>query len=274
LPGELARSFVIDAILSEGVVTDVAPEHGGHAELVRLVKGGRDLLDLPVRLCRPEVNRGTERDRPELPGFFYGPEANLIVFIGIREQLVVIDLADEGDLVGVLARDRTEHAERRRHRVAAALDRQLDDLLAVEVRRVRGEGRPGRVLDALVDRQDREIARARETAVVEERLQAAQHTRRTIAGREDPRDEVRPREVELRLRDRLALVLEQVLGVISEDRLEFARRRRCGGGHLLLLLAGSVIQFRPWLAPHRGAESRPAYNGESMSLVDWSIIIM
>ena len=58
--------------------------------------------------------------------------------------------------------------------VAAALDRELDDVLGIEVARVRGERRAGRVLDALVDRQDRDVAGAGQPAVVEERLQVAQ----------------------------------------------------------------------------------------------------
>ena len=44
-------------------------------------------------------------------------------------QLVVVHLHDERDLVRVLPRHRAEHAERRGHRVAAALDRELDDVL-------------------------------------------------------------------------------------------------------------------------------------------------
>ena len=112
LPGEVGRDFVIDAVFREGGVAHITPEHCCHPQLVRLVEGGRDLLDLPVRLGRAEVNRGAQRHRPELPGLFHGPEANLVVLVGIRQELVVIDLADEGDLVRVLASDRAEHTER------------------------------------------------------------------------------------------------------------------------------------------------------------------
>ena len=57
----------------------------------------------------------------------------------------------------------------------AALE--LDDVLGVEHLRVRGKRGPGRVLDALVDRQDRHVAGATEAAVVEERLQRPEHLR-------------------------------------------------------------------------------------------------
>ena len=90
-----------------------------------------------------------------------------------------------------------EHAERRGHGVAAALDRQLHDVLGVEVGRVRRERRAGRVLDALIDRQDRHVAGAAQPAGVEQRLQAAQHARRAVRQREDAVDEVGTRQVQV-----------------------------------------------------------------------------
>ena len=91
------------------------------------------------------------------------------------------------------------------------------------------------MLDALVDREDREVTGARETPVVEERFETAQHPGGAVAGRKDPGDEVRAGKMQLRLRDRFALVCEQVPGVVSQDGLELAERRRRSGGHLLLL---------------------------------------
>ena len=70
-----------------------------------------------------------------------------------------------------------EHAERRGDGVAAALDRELDDVLGVEVLRVGREARPGGVLDALVDWQDRHVPRAAEPAVVDHELEVPQHAR-------------------------------------------------------------------------------------------------
>ena len=82
------------------------------------------------------------------------------------------------------ARHGAQHAEGRGDRVAAALDRELHDVLGVEVGRVLGEGGARRVLDALVHGQDRDVAGARQAAVVEELLQAAQH--RASAGPRRP----------------------------------------------------------------------------------------
>ena len=132
----------------------------------------------------------------------------------------MVQLHDEGELVRPLAADRAEDAERRRERVAAALDRELDEVLGVEVDGVRREARRARVLDALVDGQDRDVARPGQAAGVDEPLQVAQHGRGTIGVDEDPVDEVRARQVQVVLGDRLALVLEQALGVVSEQLLQ------------------------------------------------------
>ncbi len=66
----------------------------------------------------------------------------------------MIHLYDERDFVSVLARDRAEHAKRRSHGVAAALDGQFDDVSTIKVIGILGEACAAGVLDALVDRQD------------------------------------------------------------------------------------------------------------------------
>ena len=48
LAREVGGGLVVDPVLLEGGVPDVAPEHGGHPQLVRLVERNRDLLQLPV----------------------------------------------------------------------------------------------------------------------------------------------------------------------------------------------------------------------------------
>ena len=100
---------------------------------MRLVEGGRDLADLAVRLGGAEVDGGAEGDRTQLPRLPHGTESDLVVLVGIGEQLVVVELADEGDAVRVFAGHRAEHPEGRDHGIAAALDGQLHDLFAVEV---------------------------------------------------------------------------------------------------------------------------------------------
>ncbi len=63
-----------------------------------------NLLQLTVRLLGAEVDGRPNRDRAHLPRFLNGPEEDLVVVVGVGEQLVVVDLADERDLVRVAAR--------------------------------------------------------------------------------------------------------------------------------------------------------------------------
>ena len=116
----------------------------------------------------------------------------------------MVELHDEGELVRPLAADRAQDAERRGERVAAALDRELDEVLRVEVDGVRREARAARVLDALVDGQDRDVAGARQAAGVQQPLQVAQHVRRAVGVDEDAVDEVGARQVQAGRREGLA----------------------------------------------------------------------
>jgi hypothetical protein len=82
----------------------------------------------------------------------------------------VVHLHDEGDLVDVGAGDGAEHPERGGDGVAAALERQLDDVARVEVLRVGGEAGGRGVLDPLVDGEDGHVPGAGQAAVIEQRL--------------------------------------------------------------------------------------------------------
>ena len=72
--------------------------------------------------------------------------------------------------MGVLAGHHAQHAEGRGHRVAAALDRELDDIFRIEVHRVLGEAGAAGMLDALVDRRDAQKAGARQPTATEQAL--------------------------------------------------------------------------------------------------------
>ena len=86
-------------------------------------------------------------------------------------------------------------------RVAAALDGELDDVLGIEIDRVRRKRCAGGMLDALIDRQDRQVAGVREPPVAEQRLQAAQHAGLAVVHRHHAVHEIRPRQMQRLLRE-------------------------------------------------------------------------
>ena len=110
--------------------------------------------------------------------------------------------------------------------VAAALDGQLDDVLGVEVGGVLGEAGAGGVLDALVDRQDRQVAGAGQAAVAEQPLEVAEHAGVAVAGGEDAVDEIGAGQVQRLLGDRLADVREQAVGLGAEKLADGGRHGR------------------------------------------------
>jgi hypothetical protein len=150
LAGEVGGEVIV-LVLLKRVVAEIAPEDGGHAELVRVGEGLADFDDLAAALFGAEIDGGADGGRAHVVGLLHGAEENLIGFVWESEQLIVIHFDDEGDFVGVLACDGAEDAEGGGYGVAAALDGQLDDVTAVEVVGIfREAGAPG-VLDALVD---------------------------------------------------------------------------------------------------------------------------
>ena len=128
----------------------------------------------------------------------------------------MVDLYDEGDLVGVFAADAGEDAKRGGDRIAPAFDGELDDVLGVEVGRVLGEAGAGAVLDALVDGEDAEVAGVCEASVAVHGLEAAEDLVVAVGLGEDAVDPVAVGQVEVGLVD-LAGVVEEGLGVGSQD---------------------------------------------------------
>ena len=127
---ETWKSFVLG--LERGV-PQVAPEDGRHARARARLEGLADFLDLPRGLGRAEIDRGADGDAPMSHACFTLAKRIWSNLFGIGEQLVVVELQDEGDAVRVFPRNRAEDAERGGHCVAAALDREPDDVLGIEV---------------------------------------------------------------------------------------------------------------------------------------------
>ena len=136
LAGQVGGEAVVDAVLLERRVAQVAPEHGEHAELVRLLEGLADLDELPAALLAPEVDRRADGGGAHLPRLARAAEHRLVVLVRVGQELVVVQLDDERDLVRPAARHRAEHADRRGDGVAAAL-------VARARRSSRGRSRPG-----------------------------------------------------------------------------------------------------------------------------------
>jgi hypothetical protein len=123
-----------------------------------------------------------------------GAEHHLVELVRQGEEFVVVDLHQERDSVGPLAREHAQDAEGRADGVAAPFGGQPDDVLRIEVDRVLGEAGAGRVFDALIDRQDRHVPAAAQPAMSVEALEVRQHAVAAVRRNEDPIDEIRPRE--------------------------------------------------------------------------------
>ena len=134
----------------------------------------------------------------------------------------MVQLHEERNLVRVFAGHRAEHAERGGDGVAAAFHGELHDVFGIEIIGVFREARAGGMFDALVHRQDGHVTRAGQPAMVEQRLQAAQHLWIAVGQREDAVHEIRSGQVEPFLRHRFAFMLQEVFGGIGQKFFNFS----------------------------------------------------
>ena len=148
-------------------------------------EGFADFLYLAPRFRRAVIHRGTDGHGAHVEGLVHAGEQGLVVDFGVGQDLVMVDLDDEGDLVGIFARHRAEHAQRRSHCVATAFDGQSDDVFRIEINRVGREGGSAGMLDTLVHRQDGKVSAATQASVVEQGLQRAKHARPDVFLRHD-----------------------------------------------------------------------------------------
>ena len=230
LAGQVGGGVVVLPAGVEGGLAEVAPQHGHHAQLVGHLEGLGRLLQLAHPLVGPEVDRRAHRHRPQLPCLLDAREHDLVVAVGIGEQLVVVELDQERDPVGVPAGHRTQHTQRGGHSVAPALHGEFADAAGIEVDRIGGEGSSGRVLDALVDGEDRDVAGAGQSPVAQNLLHAAHHLGIAVRARDDPVDEVGAREVELVAREARGAIGQEVFGFGAEEVVDSVG---CGHGPLV-----------------------------------------
>ncbi len=184
-----------------------------------------DLLDLPVALARAVIDRRPDRRSAHLVGTLDGSEHDLVERVRERQQLVVIDLHDERDLVGVLAGHGAEDAESRGDGVAAALDRQFHDLRRIEIVGVLREARHARMLDPLIDRENGHVPGSRQPAVRVDPGEVAEHPVVPVRRAPHPIQEVRSGNVNSVFRDARARVVEQRFRVVAQELQDFIIHR-------------------------------------------------
>lgn len=182
---------------------------------MRALEGDRDLFDLAARLLGAEVNGGADRHRAHVERLLDAGVQGLVVLGRVAQRFVVVEFDQERNFMRVAARYRRQHAVGGSDAVTAGFNRQLDDVLRIEIQRVGGERGGGGVLDALIDRQDRQVAGAGQAAVVEQGLHRTQHAVGTVVIDHYAVNEVVARQVEILGGDSGTAVLQQIFRFLS-----------------------------------------------------------
>src|SRR5947209_6465791 len=106
-------------VFLKSIVAEIAPQNSSQPHLMGVGKCLRDFNNLTAALVGPEVNRGAYRGGPHVGGLLDSAKHDLVGFIWIGEELVVIDFNQERDLVRVFASHRSENSIGRGNGVAA-----------------------------------------------------------------------------------------------------------------------------------------------------------
>src|SRR5437899_3704373 len=128
----------------------------------------------------------------------------------------MIDFYKERDFVSVFSGYRTEHTVGGGHGVATAFNCQFYDVFSVKIIRVLGKACSRRMLNALIDRENRQVACAPQAAVVNHPLKVGEHPVVAVRYREQAVDDVGPRQVEEVLGDLRLAEAQKVVGLVAE----------------------------------------------------------
>src|SRR6185312_1718190 len=124
-------------------------------------------FELTVAFRAAPVDGSTYGHGAHIPGSLYRAEHGLVIAIRQAEEFIMVDLDEEGDLVGIFAAHDAEYAKGGSDGAAARFDGQPDDVLGIEIHGVGSKGSAAAMLNALVYREDRKIAGVTQPAMAQ-----------------------------------------------------------------------------------------------------------
>ena len=95
--------MIIHSIYLKAIVAGIAPQDGGHAQLMRHFKGLGYFYNLAGRLRRTEINGRAYCCCPHVPRIADGTKHNLVVLIRVAQEFIVVDFYNERNFVCVFA---------------------------------------------------------------------------------------------------------------------------------------------------------------------------
>src|SRR5262245_13102521 len=152
------------ALLAQRAAARIAPHDDRETGRLRLFGDRAQLHVHRVALVAARIDREADRGATEAQRVVDRTRDRGLRVRSAVQRVAVVQLQDQRDAARVLARTAFEETERRCIRVAAGGDRELEMIVRVVTRRVLRERTRGTVLEALVDRQDHELAGAGERA--------------------------------------------------------------------------------------------------------------
>src|SRR3989337_4271961 len=114
--------------------------------------------DLAGRVIRAEVNGSPYRNRPQVPGILDGSKHDLVVFIRIGEQFIMIDFYYERYFVRILSGHHRQDTKCSSDSIATSFQRKLDDVFRIKISWIFCKRGSGTMFYSLVYRENRNLS--------------------------------------------------------------------------------------------------------------------
>ena len=174
LSGKVSSRMIVYTVFLELVVTQIAPQDGGHTQFMRIIESLSDFHQLAATLFGTEIDSSTYSHCPHFPSLLDGAKQNLIVSIGIRQQLIMVQFYYKRYLMRIFSGNSTQIAESGCNCITTAFDGKLHNVFRIEINRIRSERSSGRMFDVLIDRKNGYISGVCQTTMPQQCLQTAQ----------------------------------------------------------------------------------------------------
>ncbi len=155
------------ARLRQGRAAGVGPDHHGEPDALGLFGDRPNLAVHGVAVGGARIDREADGAGAEPQGVRHRAGDRLLGIVLVGQEVVVVELEDQGDAPRIVPRPRLQEAERRRVGVAPRRQGQLEMVQRVVGWRIRAEAPGGAVLETLVHRQDQHLAGAAELSVLQ-----------------------------------------------------------------------------------------------------------
>src|SRR5207249_6261303 len=154
------------AFLAQARSSMVGPNDNRQTRFLRFFSISSNLAVHLQTMAGTGINGEADADTAKPQGVLHTASQGLVGVLFVAENVMIVDLQDEGYLTRKITRSRFQKSQWRSVGVAARFDRQLEMISRVVRRRIWAEASRRTMLEPLIHRQDHELASAAQPPMI------------------------------------------------------------------------------------------------------------